>query len=563
MHDLLRLYRLFRPSLPQLLAGIGLASIVILANAGLVALAGWFIAAMALSGLGGPLLNYFAPAAAIRGLAILRTGGRYSERLLTHDATLRLLATLRVWFYTRLEPLAPARLQHYRGGDLLSRIRADIDSLDNFYLRVLVPVFAAILTACMIDVFIAAWSGKVALVDGSGLLLVGLVLPWLAFKLARPAANNTVLLRAGLRADLADTVRGLGELQIYRAAERQSERIAAKSQELVSAQRRLAGFNGFFTGLTSFTTQAAMGLALIIAVPLVVHGRISGPDLPMLALLVLGSFEAVVTLPAAFQALGETLAAVRRIFEIIDAKPSIAEPSDPAPIPLRSDLQITGLCMRYAPEAAWALDHFSLSVEAGARVGIVGASGAGKTSLLNVLLRFWDFQEGAVTIGGVSLRDLTSDAARALFAVVAQQTHLFNVSIRENLLLAKPDAPEAELWMALEQAQLAALVRALPHGLDSLVGEAGANFSGGEARRIAIARAFLKDAPILILDEPTEGLDATAEHLVLAALDGLMRGRTTILISHRPSSLRHVDRVITLERGKIVNDRLVAQGVSS
>ncbi|OZB39741.1 MAG: thiol reductant ABC exporter subunit CydC [Acidiphilium sp. 34-60-192] len=563
MHDLLRLYRLFRPSLTQLLAGIGLASIVILANAGLVALAGWFIAAMALSGLGGPLLNYFAPAAAIRGLAILRTGGRYSERLLTHDATLRLLATLRVWFYTRLEPLAPARLQHYRGGDLLSRIRADIDSLDNFYLRVLVPVFAAILTACMIGAFIAAWSGKVALVDGSGLLLVGLVLPWLAFKLARPAANNTVWLRAGLRADLADTVRGLGELQIYRAAERQSERIAAKSQELVSAQRRLAGFNGFFTGLTSFTTQAAMGLALIIAIPLVVHGRISGPDLPMLALLVLGSFEAVVTLPAAFQALGETLAAVRRIFEIIDAKPSIAEPSDPAPTPLRYDLQITGLCMRYAPEAAWALDHFSLSVEAGARVGIVGASGAGKTSLLNVLLRFWDFQEGVVTIGGVTLRDLTSDAARALFAVVAQQTHLFNVSIRENLLLAKPDAPEAELWMALEQAQLAALVRALPHGLDSLVGEAGANFSGGEARRIAIARAFLKDAPILILDEPTEGLDATAEHLVLAALDGLMRGRTTILISHRPSSLRHVDRVITLERGKIVNDRLVAQGVSS
>jgi ATP-binding cassette subfamily C protein CydC len=226
-------------------------------------------------------------------------------------------------------------------------------------------------------------------------------------------------------------------------------------------------------------------------------------------------------------------------------------------------LQINALCMRYAPEAAWALDHCSLSVEAGARIGIVGASGAGKTSLLNVLLRFWDFQEGTVTIGGVSLRDLTSDSARALFAVVAQQTHLFNVSIRKNLILAKPDSTEAELWLALERAQLAALVRALPHGLDSLVGEAGANFSGGEARRIAIARAFLKDAPILILDEPTEGLDAAAEQLVLAALDGLMRGRTTILISHRPSSLRHVDRVITLERGKIVNDRLVAQAVSS
>lgn len=556
MRDLTRLYRLFRPSLPRLLAGVGLASLVILANASLIALAGWFIAAMALSGLGGPLLNYFAPAAAIRGLAILRTGGRYGERLLTHDTTLRLLATLRVWFYTRLEPLAPARLAHYRGGDLLSRIRADIDSLDNFYLRVLVPVLAALLATMVMIAFIGSWSGAIALIDAAGLALVGVVLPWLALMRTRAATRETVSRRAALRADMADTVRGLGELQIYQAVERQSERVTATSHALIAAQRRLAGFNGFFAGLTSFTTLATMGMALGLAVPLVVARKISGPDLPMLALLVLGSFEAVVTLPGAFQALGETLAALRRIFEIIDAPPSVSEPRNPHPAPAHFDILMDGLSMRYEPGLAWALEDISLAIEAGERVAIIGPSGAGKTSLFNVLLRFWDFQEGVVAIGGVSLRDLTGDAARALFAVVAQQTHLFNISLRENLLLARPDASEAQLWAALEQAQLAATVRALPRGLDSLVGEAGANFSGGEARRVAIARAFLKDAPILILDEPTEGLDATSEQSVLAALDTLMQGRTTLLISHRPSSLRHVDRVITLDHGRIVHDRV-------
>ncbi len=556
MRDLARLYRLFRPSLPRLLAGVGLASLVILANASLIALAGWFIAAMALSGLGGPLLDYFAPAAAIRGLAILRTGGRYGERLLTHDTTLRLLATLRVWFYTRLEPLAPARLAHYRGGDLLSRIRADIDSLDNFYLRVLVPVLAALLAAMVMIAFIAGWSDAIAAIDAAGLVLVGVVMPWLALMLAHPASRETVSLRATLRAELADTVRGLGELQIYRAVARQSERMAVTSHELIAAQRRLAGFNGLFAGLINFATLATMGVALGLAVPLVVTRQMSGPDLPMLALLVLGSFEAVATLPGAFQALGETLAALRRIFEIIDAPPSVPEPRDSCPAPGRFDIRMNGVSMRYEPGLAWALENISLEIAAGERVAIVGPSGAGKTSLFNMLLRFWDFPEGVVTIGGVSLRDLTGDAARALFAVVAQQTYLFNISLRENLRLAKPEASEAQLWAALEQAQLAAMVRALPQGLDSLVGEAGANFSGGEVRRVAIARAMLKDAAILILDEPTEGLDAASEHLVLAALDQLMQGRTTLLISHRPSSLRHVDRVITLDHGRIIHDRV-------
>ena len=285
--------------------------------------------------------------------------------------------------------------------------------------------------------------------------------------------------------------------------------------------------------------------------PAVAVHTLPGPDLAMIALFVLAGFEAVGPLPPAFQALGETLAAARRIFAIIDAEPAVREPAEAAAAPRRFDLRVRGLRMRYAADAPWALDGLDLDVPEGGSLGIVGPSGSGKTSLLNVLLRFWDYGEGTVEIGGVPLRALRGDAVRGLCAVVAQQTHLFNTSVRANLALARPDAGEDQLLAALRDADVLDEVMALPQGLDTLVGETGARLSGGQARRLAIARALLKDAPILILDEPTEDLDAAAEDAVLRALAVLMRGRTTLLITHRPRALRAVDAVVTFDRGRV------------
>ncbi len=550
MKDFLRLLWLFKGSWRWVLAGVGLTSLVILSNVALLALSGWFIAAMAIAGLTTHDIEYFMPAASIRGLAVLRTGGRYLERLITHEATLRFLAQLRVWFYAHLEPLAPARLQYYRGGDLLSRIRADIDSLDNVYLRVLVPTVSAFITVVLMIFFLVWFSPHVALADLAGLLLAGVVVPLIALRLARDAGARAVSLRGTLRADIADTIRGFGELLVYRALEAKLTTLDRGARTLAGTQRREARINAASSATTLLIAQLSLWAAVIIALPLVGRGALTGPDFAMIGLFVLASFDAVSALPAAYNALGQSLAAARRIFEVIDTSPAVSEPRVEAAPPTQFDLRVEGLKMRYEEAQGWALDNVGFAIPEGSCLGVIGQTGAGKTSLLNVLLRFWDFQEGIVRIGGVSLRELSGETVRGLCAVVAQQTHLFNTSIRENLLLARPDATEEELCAALRDADILGEVMAMPNGLDSVVGEVGSGLSGGQARRVAIARAFLKNAPLLILDEPTEGLDAASERAVLDTIARLARGRTTLLITHRPQALRLADAVLVLEKGK-------------
>jgi len=549
VRDFLRLLSFCRPYVRWVAAGIILNVVVILANVGLLAMSGWFIASMALAGIGVIPIEYFAPAAAIRGLAVVRTVGRYLERLVTHEATLRLLAELRVWFYGHLEPLAPAGLQLHRGGDLLSRIRADIDSLDTLYLRVLAPTAAAVISVIALVGFLTLYSGSVAWIEAAGLLASGVALPLLAQRFGHDPGRRAVSIRAELRVLVSETVQGLGELLVAQAAERQTAAVAQLGTALVRQQRLQAWIGSTVLALSGLTAQLALWGSLVVLIPLVQTGSLPGPDLAMLTLYVLASFEAVAPLPAAFLALGETLAAARRIFDLVDAAPAVTEPSREAPRPQRFDLQIRGLRMRYSDDAPWALDGLDLEIAEGEALGIIGASGSGKTSILNVLLRFWEY-EGHVTIGGVPLRHLNGETARGLFGVVSQQTHLFNLSVRDNLKLARPDATDVELMDALRAAHLEDDIAGLSDGLDTLAGENGARFSGGQARRLSIARALLKDAPILLLDEPTEGLDAASERAVLDALVKLMLGRTTLLITHRRSALRVVGRVISLQCGR-------------
>ena len=551
MSTLGRLLLLYRPYGWWAAAGIGLNIVVVLANVALLALSGWFIAAMALFGLGGAPIEYFAPAAAIRGLAILRTGGRYIERLVTHEATFRLLAELRVWSYEQLEPLAPACLQDYRGGDLLSRIRADIDSLDNFYLRVLVPALGALVSSLLLLGFLATISSGAALVEAIGLFIAGVAAPLFAQRLGAAPGRRAVDIRSNLRADAADLVQGLGELLIDAAVDRRADEMAGSSVLLVAEQRRQARSGIAMASISTLAAQLSLWCAIVVAIPLVRAGDLSGPQFAMVTLFVLAGFEAIAPLPAAFQALGETLAAARRIFQIVDTTPAVADPAREVPRPKRFDIRIKGVRMQYADGAKWALDGVDLYVPHGGTMGIVGPSGSGKTSIFNALVRFWDYQEGEITIGGVNLRELRGETVRALFGVVAQRTHLFNASIRENLLLARPGATDSELLAALRTANLYDEVMDFSDQLETVIGENGARLSGGQARRLAVARAILKDAPILLLDEPMEGLDPVSQRAVLDGLRGLMHSKTTLIITHNDRTLRDVTTLLKLDHGRM------------
>lgn len=551
MKDLRRLLALYRPYRAWIALGIALSTATALSNVALLALSGWFIASMALAGLGTQLFNFFTPAAAIRGLAILRSLARYLERLVTHDATLRLLSELRTWFYERLEPLAPAGLRIHRRGDLLSRMRADIDSLDNFYLRILAPSASAALSLMLLTGFLATFSLPIAAVTAAGLLIAGVGLPLLMLGLGRRAGGQAVALRGALRAAVTDGTRGAAELRAFGATPRQTARIDALSDRLIDRQRHLARLKGVSVTLSTLTAPLAMVAALLLAIPMVGRGDLSPPDTAMIALFVLAAFEAIATLPPAFQALGETLAAARRIFEIADTPAPVADPSAPEPTPTRHDIRAKGLCLRYRPQDALALDHLSLHLQQGEVLALKGLTGAGKTSIFNAILRFHDYQSGSLQIGGTEVSALSGAQIRGLCAVVDQHGHLFNATIRDNLRLARPEADDAALRRALEDAALWEEVRAFPRGLDTFVGEAGARLSGGQARRLIVARALLKDAPILLLDEPTENLDAASEDRVIAALRRLVAGRTVLLISHRPRTLALADRVLTIDKGRV------------
>lgn len=571
MRELVRLWHLFRPYRGWMLGGFLVALITLLANVTLMAISGWFITAMAVAGAAGVAMNYFAPAAIIRASAIGRTAGRYFERLITHEATLRQLAGLRVWFYRHLEPLAPARLMEYHSADLLTRIRADIDALDNLYVRVLVPVLVAITAGIGFFLFTALFDLGLALLLLTTLLIAGVVLPWLGHRLGKRPGRRIVEIQAELRQVGIDGTQGLSELLVYGAADSHAQRLDGLSRALVAEQARMSQLTGIAQAATGLTANLTLWGMLWIGIPLVHDGNLAPPHLAMLALFSLATFEAVAPLPMAFQQLESTLTAARRLFAIVDTEPAVPEPPGPAPRPTDNGLVIERLRFRYPSQGSskangdvalasqpsasherLTLDGIDLALPPGRRVAIVGATGSGKTTLFNLLLRFWSPESGSIRLGGVPLERFPGEDLRGRIALVSQHTHLFDASIRENLLIAAPDAPQGRLEQACETAQIHDFIAALPEGYETWVGETGVRLSGGQARRIAIARALLRDAPILLLDEPTEGLDAVTERALMDAVQRLMVGRTVLMITHRPVALAEMDEILVLDQGRVL-----------
>jgi ATP-binding cassette subfamily C protein CydC len=548
--DLLRLALLVLARWRWVLLGVALSLLTLLANVGLLALSSWFIAAMAIAGSTGIVVAYALPAAGVRALALARAAGRYAERLVNHETTLRILSDLKAWFYEGLVPLAPAALSRHRAGDLLSRIRADVDALDDFYVRGVVPSAVALLAAAGSAAFLLRFDARLAAIDLAALAACGVVLPAFLQRLAvRPGARR-VACAADLRASIVEGVQGMAELTALGAADHHDGLLAAAGRDLDGAQRRLASLQGVGdAGIVAAGSLAAWAAALLLAGA--VERGLAPAAMAMLTVFVLATFETIMPLPSVIQRSGETAAAARRLFEIIDREPAVAEPRGggeaPCGVAPAAGLEIRDLWFRYAPDLPWVLRGLSLDAPAASRLAVVGPTGAGKSSLVGVLLRFWDYQRGSIRIAGRELRSLLSDDARGHFSVAPQTPWLFHASIRDNLLIAAA-APDEELWSALETAQLADFARGLPEGLATLVGERGAEMSAGQVRRIAVARALLRSAPICILDEPTEGLDDEAADRLLAAVERRLRGRTLVVISHRDRDLAVAGRVVRLDQ---------------
>jgi ATP-binding cassette subfamily C protein CydC len=549
MSAFMRLLKLIGPFRWWIALAVLLTFAVAGASVGLMATSAYLISKAAISA---SVADLSVALVFVRGFAVGRAALRYAERVVTHAATFRILTRLRVWFYAAIEPLAPARLQQVRSGDLLARISADIETLDNFYVRVVVPPLAAALVTLLASALLGwfnVWLGLALLVF---LLLAGIALPLATRWLSRQPSEQLVASRAELNAALVDEIQGGADLLAFNQDQTHRARTLETSESLIHAQERLATVRGMSNALLALFTSLAGITVLAMAIPLVTGGQIDGVFLATIPLAAIVSFEAVQPLSIALQQLEANQAAARRLFQLIDAPPVVSDPARPLPRPADHSIEFRSVSFRYSQDDAPALDQVSFRVPSGGRLAIVGPSGAGKSTVANLLLRFWDAQRGQICVGGNDIRAYRGDDVRELLGVASQQVHLFNGTIRDNLLLAKGNATEDQLIAACQAAQIHDFIASLPTGYDTLVGENGLKLSGGERQRIAIARVILKDAPILILDEVTANLDALTERKVMQALESFMAGRTTLIISHRRAGFEHVDRIIALEQGRVV-----------
>ncbi|NML54047.1 thiol reductant ABC exporter subunit CydD [Streptomyces sp. R302] len=534
-----------RMGLALLLGSLALGSAV-----GLMAVSGWLISRASEQP---PVLHLMVAVTATRAFGIGRAVFRYAERLVSHDAVLRMLAELRVSVYSRLERIAPAGLGRTRRGDLLARLVHDVDALQDYWLRWLLPAGAALVVGLGAVGFTTWLLPEAGAVLAVGLLVAGVLVPPLGAALARRAERRLAPARGALATAVADPLRGCAELTVAGALPDRLDRARAADRTLTGIASRQSAAAALGAGLSALVCGLTVVAAAWVGVQAVRDGRLDGVALAVVVLTPLAAFEAVTGLPLAVQYRRRVRHSAERVFEVLDAPVPVHEPAVAAAPPAGPfPLELAGLSARYAGQERPALDGFALTLGAGRRVAVVGASGSGKTTLAQVLLRFLDAEAGTYRIGGVAARELDGDDVRRFVGLCAQDAHLFDSSLRENLRLARPGAGDEELREALRRARLLDWVDGLPDGLDTLVGEHGSKLSGGQRQRLALARALLADFPVLVLDEPAEHLDlATADALT----DDLLRvteGRTTVLITHRLHGLDAVDEVVVLDGGRTV-----------
>lgn len=527
-----------------------LGSLAVGSAVGLMAVSGWLISRASEEP---PVMYLMMAVTATRAFGIGRAVFRYAERLVSHDAVLKLLAELRVAVYRGLERIAPGGLRTTRRGDLLSRLVADVDALQDYWLRWLLPVGTAVVVGTAAAGFTGWLLPEAGVILAVGLLVAGVGVPLVSGACARRTERQLAPARAALATRVADLLGSTAELTVAGALPARQTRLRAADTLLTRIASRAAAATALGGGLSALVCGLTVVAAATVAVPAVQDGRLSGVALAVVVLTPLAAFEAVTGLPLAVQYRQRVARSAERVFEVLDAPVPVREPETPAEEPASPfPLEVRGLSARYPGARHDALASLDLTLTRGRRIAVVGPSGSGKTTLAQVLLRFLDASSGTYRLGGVEASALDSDTVRRSVGLCAQDAHVFDSSIRENLRLARPGATDAELRDALARARLLDWVLALPEELDTPVGEHGARLSGGQRQRLALARALLADFPVLVLDEPAEHLDLPTADALTADLLDATRGCATVLITHRLTGLDTVDEVLVLDAGRVV-----------
>ncbi len=551
MRDLIPYLKLYKKHWFGLSLGMLLAFLTLFASIGLLTLSGWFLSAAAIAGLtiARETFNYMLPGAFVRGFAMGRTAGRWGERVVSHNATFKLLTDLRIFFFSKLAPLIPGRLSNLRDADLLNRLVADIDAMDHVYLRLVSPMIVGTLGIAGLTALLCWFDKELGLALGAILLVLLITWPMLFYKLGKRNGGELTQNKADLRIATLDWLQGYSELTLFGAEERYRNAILNTQERLLKNQM----FNAHFAGLAQALLLLANGWTLVLMLWLAADGVGGNMPDPMIALVVfatMASVELLMPIAGAFQHLGQTLTSARRLNDVILSEPDVTFPSENVSHSDDFSIEYSNVSFHYSDDDTQVLKQVNLNIPAKHRIAIVGQTGSGKSTLLQLLNRYWDVQQGEIKLAGQPIQNWSENQLRKAISVVSQRVDVLNGSLRDNLLMAKPDANDSALEETLEKVGLTKLLE--EKGLNTWLGDGGRQLSGGEKRRIGIARALLHNAPILLLDEPTEGLDKQTEHQIMQLFEEHFEGKTVVFITHRLVNLDKMDSICLLEQGEMV-----------
>lgn len=552
MKILLPFLALYRRHWFLITLGIILAIVTLLASIGLLTLSGWFLAGTAIAGFPGLYyFNYMLPAAGVRGAAIFRTAGRYGERLVSHDATFKVLAHLRVFAFSKVLPLSPGGISRFRQGELLNRLVADVETLDHLYLRVLSPIITAFFVTFVLIFGLSYLDPRLAWTLGGIMLFLLFTMPFIFYRAGKPIGRELTELRGSYRTILTSALQGQAELTLFGATDRFRQNLLNIENKWQIRQQQQAALTGLSQAIILFASGVTATLLLWMAADHVGGDTKPGALIALFVFCALAAFEALGPVAVAFQHMGQVIASATRVSQLMTAKPEVTFPSESPSIAILESLTVDNISFTYPEQPFAVLHNVSLTLNKGQHLALLGKTGCGKSTLLQLLTRAWDVDSGTIYLNGTPINEFSEKSLRNMMSVVPQRVHVFSDTLRNNLLLANEQATDIELNEVLQQVGLGNLLEN-ELKLNAWMGEGGRQLSGGEQRRLGIARALLHNTPLILMDEPTEGLDAHTEQQILALLKEKCADKTLIVITHRMQGLEEMDNICVMDNGKII-----------